>query len=150
MYRVSFSISGNKKSNQHVLEHKDNHEVGERYSALLKQFLSTIFDKTTVNNQCQNITPYIFLFPSNILPPAMLLIVLLALLITRKEIKAYEFLLLQNKFLWIVTCQCLIQGTKHLTSGKIFYLLKLIKPSPFINFPCFAIIRTVKLSLQMS
>ena len=90
-FRVSFSISRKQKirSNQHVLEHKANEEVGERYSALLKQFLFTIFDKTTVNNLCQSITPCIFPFPSNIRPLAMLLIVLLVLLITRKEIKTY-------------------------------------------------------------
>ena len=61
----------------------------EHYSALLKQFLSAIFDKTTVNNLCQNITSRIFPFPPYIPPPEMLLIVLLVLLITRKEIKTY-------------------------------------------------------------
>ena len=44
----------------------------EHYSALLKQFLSTIFDKTTVNNLCQNFTPCIFPFLSNIPPPLIL------------------------------------------------------------------------------
>ena len=61
----------------------------EHYTALLKQFLSIIFDKTTVNNLSKNITPCIFPFPPNIPHPEMLLIVLFLLLITRKKIKAY-------------------------------------------------------------